>query len=522
MKKTVLLSIVMVLALSMAITGSIAYLSDTDSDVNVMTLGNVDIEQLEYQRVVENGAWVSTGETDTYSYTPDKLEGFKQAKPLYPAYFADGDIKWDDRIDSHQQSWKQIDAPGSNQLFDDSVKGAMDKFVFVKNTGASDAYVRTWFAFEQGSVAGDKFENIIKTNGDADHWAWKTVANDVEIGDNKYVVAYATYTGPKSNPTGILAAGDTSYPSLLQVYMMPTATNDDVKAIDGNGDGLYNILVFSQAVQTINFPNAETALNAAFGTDHPWHDEDTPSIPVLVDTADQAYEAFSSFDKSGKSGTVILNADYNTADAQNHWSSNREYALRAAGTDVTFNLNGHKVNHNTSYQDEKNTGYTYLFTTAYNGKLTVNGEGGSIYSENTDGHVSIFYAQGPSEIVINGGEYHAVSGVPVWAGNGAKVTINGGKFTSSKSGNDEEMIYSSGGIIDIYDGFFHSDWESRPVNVANANRGTGFINIYGGTFVNFDPSTGGDDPNNIKVMDGYKVVSETQENGDVWYTVIPE
>lgn len=50
----------------------------------------------------------------------------------------------------------------------------------------------------------------------------------------------------------------------------------------------------------------------------------------------------------------------------------------------------------------------------------------------------------------------------------------------------------------------------------------GNINIYGGTFVNFDPSTGGQDPNNIKVADGYTVISEIQANGDVWYTVVAE
>ena len=32
------------------LTGTLAYLTDTDEDVNVMTLGNVDIEQIEQQR----------------------------------------------------------------------------------------------------------------------------------------------------------------------------------------------------------------------------------------------------------------------------------------------------------------------------------------------------------------------------------------------------------------------------------------------------------------------------------------
>ncbi len=279
-------------------------------------------------------------------------------------------------------------------------------------------------------------------------------------------------------------------------------------------------------IPTINFginvlATQFTYENDSFGNQYD-KDANYDDNAIYLFDADEAYVAFSSFDQSGKSGTVTLKADINTAEASNHWNSNREYALRAAGTDVTFNLNGHKVNHDTDYQNGNNTGYTYLFTTAYNGKLTVNGEGGSIRSENADGYTCIFYAQGPSEIVINGGDYHAVAGVPVWAGNDAKVTINGGSFTTSESDKDQEMIYSSGGVIDIYGGFFHSDWEGRPVNVANANRSTGFINIYGGTFVNFDPSTGGDDPANIRVMDGYKVISETQSNGDVWYTVVAE
>ena len=37
-------------SLALVATGTLAYLTDTDSDVNVMTLGNVDIEQIELER----------------------------------------------------------------------------------------------------------------------------------------------------------------------------------------------------------------------------------------------------------------------------------------------------------------------------------------------------------------------------------------------------------------------------------------------------------------------------------------
>jgi len=129
----------------------------------------------------------------------------------------------------------------------------------VKNTGKSDAYVRTLFAFEQGSVKAEDFENVIMTNTNQDHWAWEVVASDVEINDNTYVVWCATYLGPKSNPTSVLAAGTTSYASLLQVYMKPEATNEEVEKIDGNKNGTYDILVLSQAVQTEGFTSAKQA-----------------------------------------------------------------------------------------------------------------------------------------------------------------------------------------------------------------------------------------------------------------------
>lgn len=270
-KLSKILAVVLALALTagLSVSLTVAYLTDTDEQVNTMTMGNVSIDLLEYERVTdENGEWIPTGTVDKYGYNPEQVQEFTQNKPLYPAVFADGDIKWDDRTnaegDPHQQSWAQIEAPGSNQLFDDSVKNVQDKFVFVHNDGKSDAYVRTWFAFEQGNIAADDFKNVIMTNTDKAHWAWGNYAYDVEIDGNKYVVMSATYTGPGSNPTGILAPDAVTYASLLQVYMRPEATNEDVINIDGNGNGTYDILVFSQAVQTAGFDNAETALNTAF------------------------------------------------------------------------------------------------------------------------------------------------------------------------------------------------------------------------------------------------------------------
>ena len=53
--------------------------------------------------------------------------------------------------------------------------------------------------------------------------------------------------------------------------------------------------------------------------------------------------------------------------------------------------------------------------------------------------------------------------------------------------------------------------------------GTANIVVTGGTFVNFDPSNNtAEGAGTDFVADGYRVVSEEKENGDIWYTVVSE
>ena len=53
--------------------------------------------------------------------------------------------------------------------------------------------------------------------------------------------------------------------------------------------------------------------------------------------------------------------------------------------------------------------------------------------------------------------------------------------------------------------------------------GTAEIIVTGGTFVNFNPADNqAEGPGNNFVADGYKVISEEQPDGDVWYTVVPK
>ena len=459
-KKIVTLCLVIALVATMVAGGTLAYFTDTDEAVNVMTLGNVKIEQLEYERVVDaNGNWVTSTTADRYGYYPDELQPFTQDKPLFPSVWADGIIKWDDRngsqeasgAGSHQQSWAQVGASGSNQLFDSSVKNVIDKFVFVENTGASDAYVRTWIALEQGSVAADDFENVIMLNSNKNHWESETVASDVVIGDSEYIILCYTYKGPSSNPNGVLAPGKVSYPSLLQVYMRPWATNEDAAAIDGNGNGLYEILVFSQAVQTAGFDNAKAALDEAFGTAHPW----TNAVNSSPSTDDELEDSL----KDPNASTIIINL---TADATYDTGAWANDAMGGEATKrVIINGNGHTLTFNHTNNDWNNittNGATLVLNDVH---LTNTGKNDGPWNRHdlnfgcdvelnnvTSDKAMAFKADAKLnnvKIVDNSGDIYAIWIQP----NGQKVSIDGLTVEGARGIKIDEQYVSSPAAVDL-------------------------------------------------------------------------
>ena len=244
MKKRIITISLVIALLATCFAGTYAYLTDIDAATNVMVLGNVDIEQYEYERDAEG-----------------KLVAFKQDKPLYPA--VNPAMEWGEAItfsDSIEGA-----ARGSQMVFVEP--NALDKFVFVKNTGKSDAYVRTLVAFEAGTKTMEEHEKLIGLSYHDMTW---TIVNQVytTIDGENYVVLELVYTGrgaEDDDKGGILPVSQTTTASICQIYLASTATNEDVAALDGNNNGKYDILVLSQAVQAAGFTDAQTALDTAFG-----------------------------------------------------------------------------------------------------------------------------------------------------------------------------------------------------------------------------------------------------------------
>lgn len=320
----------LVLSVAMASSGTIAYLQDSDSNVNVMTMGSVHIKQHEYERVVENGEYKTATIDDKTSYV---LKDFTQGKPIVPIV-GDPSLPGDNPgyagYDTTPVRMSQVDSYGGMDVF--AGKNAQDKFVTVENTGKSPAYVRTLVAIEIGSTDGGKI-------GCSYHQTWtKNTIGAIVIDGNNYTLTEYLYNGAAGvrHEKGILPAGDTTYPNLSQVYLKAAATNEDLEAIDGNGNGMLDILVVSQAVQADGFADAATALNTAFGevsaTSHPW-------IETNFENADNdtAFENAVTGDQKEIVVTLTDDVTYDVA----AWAAN---GMGSENTEnIIINGNGHTI-----------------------------------------------------------------------------------------------------------------------------------------------------------------------------------
>ena len=244
MKKFVAWLLVLALTAAVSIGATLAYLTDTDEDVNVMTLGKVKIDQLEYERV----------DTETKDAAA-VVQKFHDNKPLFPAVTDKDNFDWE--TNEGTVDWEQIGKDGyTSTIWDPArINNEVDKMVFVKNKGDYDAFVRSIFAFEAGNYETlDEYLKNVHLNLNDTDWNWEWAETPVTIGESTYFVATATYNK-------VLNPGALTEISLSQIALDSSATNEDVKAF---GD-TFQVLVKSQGIQAEGFPDADTALNEGFG-----------------------------------------------------------------------------------------------------------------------------------------------------------------------------------------------------------------------------------------------------------------
>lgn len=215
-KKLTALALVVALVAMLFAGMTIAYFTDTEEAVNVMTLGNVEIVQTEVDK-------------DGNPFDDDSIT-------ILPG-------EWDGESLVEGEKYNIPDATNY-----------VEKIIEVTNTGNTDAYVRTIILFENNANdVADKL-SFVK------HLGTETVSPiewipdyHTEINGQQYCAGVFYYATP-------LEPGKT-YTSMKGFYFLPDTTEED---FEGIGD-TYEILVLSQAVQAEGFDNYKTALDTGFG-----------------------------------------------------------------------------------------------------------------------------------------------------------------------------------------------------------------------------------------------------------------
>lgn len=218
-KKILTLGLVLSLAATAIVGGTLAYFTDDEKATNVMTAGNVDINLEEFM-VTEEGK---------VKFESDKTE------TLYP------------------MTDEQGVAMNANKVVE----------VFNTSSSKDDVYIRVLIAFES-MQDGQEDDPLLHFAGvHSNDYVFSGIYgmdyqfyDEVEIGGDVYdVYVFNTIDG-------LAVPYEAKVQPMSRVWLDKTATNEDMKAL--GEDGKMNILVLAQGVQTANFDNAAAAFAATY------------------------------------------------------------------------------------------------------------------------------------------------------------------------------------------------------------------------------------------------------------------
>lgn len=255
MKKILVMALSVALIATMAITGTVAYLSDQDAAVNQATVGTVFVKQYEKLRKMNND---------------DTLTDFVDGEMIVPAVVPAA---------SSAPEKTPVSTPGDKTVsMRNDINNYHDKIVYAQNTGTSPAYMRTVIGVPAGS-----YQTWLHLDFNTDaNWTIPVedaapAASDVAISGGLYDLYVLNYS-EKVEKDGYTTA------NLLGFYVDNTVNN--VKGEDGqlshyvygnkNIGNISDLKIFvaTQAVQAEGFADAAAAFAGTYGdvtkTSHPW------------------------------------------------------------------------------------------------------------------------------------------------------------------------------------------------------------------------------------------------------------
>ena len=269
-KKLVALIMVLALAFTTLVGGTLAYFTDEDDATNTFTMGNVKIEQYEWQR------------SDSEDGSSEAIEEFEQDQKIFPAVHNKLTPKEDITVNDYDFTIR-------------SQKGNyIDKIINVENTGNSDAYVRTLIAipnmngYDDNKNASENpfhWNYLDSTDFGGIGWNWSgSKDGDPSEQDDKIpevVIAGVEYDVYVATYNEALPADEFTSPSMVGFYLDDSVGYDDDGYFsmqggqridlsdwlvpDNNGLVTLKIYALSQACQTEGFDDAWEALDEAFG-----------------------------------------------------------------------------------------------------------------------------------------------------------------------------------------------------------------------------------------------------------------
>ena len=399
MKKIIALLLVISTTVALSIGGTLAYLTDRDSEANVFTTGDVNI---------------------------DLNEDFNQGSTLIPG----------------------VD---------------IEKEPTVTNVGPNDAWVWTQIAIPAALDSDDASKNVIHfnySNEDGYNWTWtdngQWLVEQVKIGDVMYNVYTALYDE-------VLKVGETTeYPVIHKVYMdhhvdidpdgnWHHVENGVVTDIAWNSETNGNPIIYVSAYAMQATEPFTSALDAYKAYNKQWTtDADvnnglewgTPSTVTTVSTADELTAALAN------GGTVVLTTDISLTNDKIIVAADAKATLNLNGNTLTVESNESKAscaienkgeltikNGTITYAGVGDPNFGYGTNTINNtGKLVI--DGATIINTTDSGSSVAIDCSSGAELIINSGEIksmkNAIRLCPF--GNGAiNCTINGGTITGARA-----------------------------------------------------------------------------------------
>ena len=244
-------------------------------------------------------------------------------------------------------------------------------------------------------------------------------------------------------------------------------------------------------------------------------DETYDDITTIADFSQ--YQQYMRIDDND--GTYLVVDDF-TADTVIHWGP----------SDVTMDLGGKTITAGNKSQ--------FIFGAQNGGILHLTGDG------TVNAGKGFLTSKLNATLIVDAGTYNFTDAYQVLndiklhcaAQNSSKIVINGGTFTTNV---DDAVLFfaTTDSTIEINGGFFENTADPTPdlLEVRNTSGSVNRIILRGGTFVNYNPLEDrmcytGAWPGSYSqfggswmlLWEGYTVVSETQPNGDIWYSVVPE